>query len=151
MLLAAPGLLYALGNTHNKDKCPDKNKSTCKPQSDPNQAEDFVFILPAPAKNGFCVEKQAFHHAIVNFYNWYLQNKDKISAGLSGEQKSKDLIPPFNISWQTLHDYFELVQRTYPEWIEGVQPPASAGGGSGNAMPGNNNTGGSINFNIPAK
>lgn len=137
LLLTVPGVLYAYEKTDSKDKCPDKNKTLCKRKADPNNIEDFVFLLPSQDK-GACLVKKEFHQAVVDFYKWYLQNEEKISVGLSGDNKRKDLIPPFNISWQTLHDYFELVQKKYPKWIENPLPSVSSandpGGTSENSI-----------------
>lgn len=125
LTLTLPAILYAKSAPEGKGKCPDKNKQSCNKKADPNNIEDFVFILPSPDNSKVCEEKEAFHRAIIYFYKWYLENQDKISTGLSSENKRRDMIPPFNISWQTLHDYFEVIQKKYPGWIEGIQPAVS--------------------------
>ncbi|TAM99353.1 MAG: hypothetical protein EPN39_06815 [Chitinophagaceae bacterium] len=122
-----PAVLYAKSAPDGNGKCPDKNKLSCNKQSDPNNIEDFVFMLPSVDHSQVCAKKEAFHQAIVNFYKWYLENQNIISTGLSGENKRRDMIPPFNISWQTLHDYFEVIQKKYAAWIEGIQPTVSVG------------------------
>lgn len=154
LVLILPAILYAKNVPEGKGKCPDKNKISCKKQADPNNIEDFVFMLPSSGNGKACAEKVAFHHAIVNFYKWYLENKDKISTGLSGNNKEKDMIPPFNISWQTLHDYFEVIQKKYAGWVEGIQSVnASESSGASENPPASNNTGNSssINFSNLAK
>lgn len=81
--------------------------------------EEFVFMVPEmPAAN--CEGSKAFHKAISDFYKWYLQNENKIRAGLAGTHKSRDLVPPLNISWETLQQYFELIKKNYPNIIHHV-------------------------------
>lgn len=125
LAITLPAILSAKGVPEGKGKCPDKNKLSCNKPAASNNIEDFVFLLPGTDNSKVCAEKEAFHQAIINFYKWYLDNKDKISTGLSGEDKRKDMIPPFNISWQTLHDYFEVIQKKYASWVEGIQPAAT--------------------------
>ncbi|MGH2644822.1 MAG: hypothetical protein ACRDE2_12785, partial [Chitinophagaceae bacterium] len=92
IVLILPAVLYANSVPEGKGKCPDKNKITCKKQADPDNIEDFVFLLPSRDNSNACTEKMAFHQAIVNFYKWYLENKDKISTGLLSDSKGKDMI-----------------------------------------------------------
>lgn len=154
LVLILPAFLYADSVPESKGKCPDKNKVSCKKQADPDNIEDFVFLLPASDKGKSCTEEKAFHQAIVNFYKWYLENKGKITTGLSGDDKGKDMVPPFNISWQTLHDYFEMIQRKYASWVEGLPSTISMeNSGASDPPPVSNNAGNtsSINFSNLAK
>lgn len=102
---------------------PGKDGNRCKKKTEKVQSvEDFVFMLPAPSRDKVCKEREAYREAIVSFYKWYRDNENKIMVGLSHENKGKDLIPPFNISYQSLHDYFEFIRSEYPQWVEGVDP-----------------------------
>lgn len=154
LALTLPAILYAKNAPEGKGKCPDKNKLSCSKQADPNNIEDFVFMLPSVDHSKVCIEREAFHQAIINFYKWYLENQNKISTGLSGDNKGRDMIPPFNISWQTLHDYFEVIQKKYAGWIEGIQPAVSmenTGSSENSPAPNNSDNTSSINFSNLAK
>jgi hypothetical protein len=124
LVFLLPAFLYVSGKPGdgNKNKDKDKGKISCKQKAKAQYIANVVFMLPAPAKNNTCQEKKDLHVTVVNFYKWYLQNEDRISSGLSHENKGKDLIPPFNISWQTLHEYFEVIQTKYADWITDIHP-----------------------------
>jgi hypothetical protein len=108
----------------NKDK--DKGHKVCKKEAKAEHIEDFVFMLPAPVNTyARCMEKKNLHLTVINFYKWYLQNQDRIAAALSRGNSGTDLIPPFNISWETLHEYFEVIQKKYPDWITQITPVAT--------------------------
>jgi hypothetical protein len=141
----------------NKDK--DKDHKACKKQTKSEHIEDFVFMLPAPVNTySSCLEKKNLHVTVVNFYKWYLQNQDRIAAALSHENKGRDLIPPFNISFETLHEYFEVIQKKYASWVTQITPnaagaaaaaaPGAAGGGG---QPAGQPDGSTINFSNLAK
>lgn len=120
LLCCLPGLVQASdGGGKNKEKCKEKVK--CKGNRINPTVEELVFVLPSPAKNKDCSEKKAFRSSVIDFYKWYLQHEDQISAGLAKDSRAKDMVPPFNISWQTLHDYFQYIQKNYPSWIEAIE------------------------------
>jgi hypothetical protein len=101
--------------------CKNKHKEDCKKKVAVHSIEQFIFMIPhTRAVNRECIDQEALRLAVVNFYHWYLQNQSRISDGLSQDNKAKDLIPPFNISWLTLHEYFEFIQKKYPEWVTGL-------------------------------
>jgi hypothetical protein len=101
--------------------CKSKHKEDCKKKVAVHSIEQFIFMLPhSQAVTRDCNDQEALRLAVVNFYHWYLQNQSRISSGLSQDNKAKDLIPPFNISWLTLHEYFEFIQKKYPEWVTGL-------------------------------
>lgn len=122
LLCCLPGFVHAFGNDHDKDKN-DKNKDKvkCKKITVDPTIEEFVFILPSPEPSKSCIEHKAFRNSVVDFYKWYLQNEGKISEGMATGNNSKDLVPPFNISWQTLHEYFEFIQKNYASWINNIE------------------------------
>lgn len=120
LLCCLPGIAHAINNGQGgKDK--DKDKAKCKTTTTDPTVEEFVFILPAPAPENNCAKHRAFRNSVVDFYKWYLQNEDRVSAGMAQTDGSKDLVPPFNISWQTLHEYFELIQKNYSCWINNIE------------------------------
>lgn len=142
----------------NKDK--DKGHTACKKEAKAEHIEDFVFMLPAPVNTyACCVKKKNLHITVINFYKWYLQNQDRIATAMSRENSGTDLIPPFNISWETLHEYFEVIQKKYPNWITQITP-AGAGPSATTSGPSKSAGGGftdgevntsTINFSNPAK
>lgn len=126
----------ALSQAHVDPGCKNKHKEDCKQKVTVHSVEQFIFMIPhSRAVNRDCSEQEAMRLAVVNFYHWYLQNQSRISNGLSQDNKDKDLIPPFNISWRTLHEYFEFIQKKYPEWVTGLcadpsgQPAEEESGG----------------------
>lgn len=114
-------LTYAYGANGDHDKDKNKDKVKCKKMATDPTIEEFVFILPSPSPQKACAEHKAFRNSVVDFYKWYLQNRDRISAGMAQNSSSKDLVPPFNISWQTLHEYFEYIQKNYTSWIDNIE------------------------------
>lgn len=123
-LFGVPILAQAGNDPGCKNKEKDKEKVNDARQNLPDihSVEQFAFMIPeASASN--CAEHQAFRSTIVSYYRWYLQNENRISNGLSRENKGKDLIPPFNISWETLHEYFEFIQKKYAGWLPSDATP----------------------------
>jgi hypothetical protein len=118
-----PGIVQAYGDPGCKNKAKDDCKK--KENTQNNSIEEFVFMIPGPTSHKNCDYHKTFRMTVINFYRWYLQNENRISSGLSHENKGKDLIPPFNISWQTLHEYFEVIQKKYPNWINDVEAEPS--------------------------
>lgn len=124
LMCCLPGIVQAFdgggGKDKDKDKCKERVK--CKENTVNPTVEELVFVVPpSPAKNKVCLEKKAFRSSVIDFYKWYLQHENLISAGLAKDNRDKDMIPPFNISWQTLHAYFQFIQKTYPSWIDEIE------------------------------
>lgn len=121
LLCCLPGLAHAYdhGCDHDKDKVRDTVK--CRKATVDPTIEEFVFILPSPSRQNACAEHKAFKNSVVDFYKWYLKNEERISAGMAQDNSAKDLVPPFNISWQTLHEYFEYIQKNYGSWIDHIE------------------------------
>lgn len=119
LLSCLPVFAHGLARADDHDHDHSKDKIKCKKASTDPAIEEFVFILPSPKKS--CTSKKAFRTSVVDFYKWYLQNESRISAGMVRDSGSKDLVPPFNISWQTLHEYFEFIQKNYPAWIDDIE------------------------------
>lgn len=110
--------LPVLAQASSDPGCKGKNKEACKKEPKVHSVEQFVFMIPGPSSsNANCDDHQALRSTVVNYYHWYLQNQDRIVSGLSRENKGKDLVPPFNISWKTLHEYFEFIQKKYAGWL----------------------------------
>lgn len=110
-------------SAHGDPGCKDKNnKEECKKQPGVHSVEQFVFMIPCPVSTDDYDEQKAFRTAVVNYYRWYLQNESRIMSGLAQENKGKDLMPPFNISWETLHEYFEFIQKKYADWLTDIGP-----------------------------
>lgn len=106
----------------NKEKNKEKVKNAHNAQPDIHSVEQFAFMIPEASTNN-CEEHQAFRSTVISYYRWYLQNENRITNGLSRETKGKDLIPPFNISWETLHEYFEYIQKRYAGWLPADATP----------------------------
>lgn len=105
-----------------KNKEKEKKKAKTAQEKQPiHSIEQLAFMIPEAAASD-CAEQKAFKSAVVNYYQWYLQNESRITDGLSRENKGKDLIPPFNISWETLHEYFEFIQKKYAGWLPADAP-----------------------------
>lgn len=104
---------------HNEDKkqCQTEN---CRPQI--RSIEEFGFMVPPPTSDKPCQEQRQYHRAIVNFYQWYLNNQYAISAGLSHPYKQRDLLPPFHVSYETLHQFYQLIREKYPDWVSELTP-----------------------------
>lgn len=81
--------------------------------------EDFVFTFPDASGNN-CDQGKAFEKTVVDFYKWYLQHESRIEAGLTENDSNRDLMPPFNITWETLQQYFEIIKKNYPDLISGA-------------------------------
>lgn len=112
-LFSVPAVAYAASDPG----CKDKAKATHKKQPTVHSIEQFVFMIPSASGSSCDDSKEAFREAVVNYYRWYLQNENRISDNLSRENKGKDLMPPFNISWETLHEYFEVITKKYAGWL----------------------------------
>jgi len=115
-LFCVPVLAQAGSDPGCKNKEKEKVKADRKKQPTVHSIEQFAFMIPE-ASTANCEEHEAFRSTVVNYYRWYLQNENRITDGLSRENKGKDLIPPFNISWETLHEYFEFIQKKYAGWL----------------------------------
>lgn len=98
----------------------DKDKGKCKKPVTVHSVEELVFMLP-PCTNT-SVDQDALHDAVVSFYKWYLAHETQINLSLMQDSKDKDLLPPFNISFETLHEYFEVIRKNYADWVDDIVP-----------------------------
>lgn len=130
-LFGVPIVAQAGSDPGCKNKQKDKQKAETTQAKQPNihSVEQFAFMIPE-ATTSNCAEHQAFRSTVVNYYRWYLENENRITDGLSRENKGKDLIPPFNISWETLHEYFEFIQKKYAGWLPSDAAPQSYDAGT---------------------
>ncbi len=122
LLLAAVPLLSRADGEHgagNKDRA-ECQKQSCRPHI--QSVEEFGFMVPPPTSGNKCLDHELYHQAIINFYQWYLNNRYAIAAGLSNPDKQKDLIPPFQVSYETLYRFYQLIREKYPEWISDLVP-----------------------------
>ncbi len=123
LFLAAVPLLSRADGEHgagNDDKAQCEKKQSCHPHI--QSVEEFGFMVPPPTSGKNCRDHELYHQAIINFYQWYLNNRYAIAAGLSNPDKQKDLIPPFQVSYETLYRFYQLIREKYPEWISDLVP-----------------------------
>ena len=123
LLAAIPLMLQAKERVPDRKKDKDKGKAHCEKKRGVrvHSIEEFGFMVPPPAVDEECRVK-AYQHAVVNFYQWYLDNQQAIAVGLSDPDHQKDLLPPFHVSYETLHHFYELIKTKYPDWISDLVP-----------------------------
>lgn len=108
------------GGHGDKDKDRPCKKERCRPEI--HSIEEFGFVVPPPAYDRSCRDRKQYHRAIINFYQWYLNNQQAIATGLSNLDKQKDLVPPFHVTYETLYRFSQLIRLKYPEWVKEMTP-----------------------------
>lgn len=126
LLTALPFLSRADGG--NSDKKKDKGQTQCEKKKGRanlqiHSIEEFGFMVPPPSPEKACrSHNKRYHRAIVNFYQWYLNNQTVIVEGLSDPDNQKDLLPPFHVSYESLHRFYVLIRQKYPDWVSELVP-----------------------------
>ncbi|GAA4304313.1 hypothetical protein GCM10023143_08610 [Compostibacter hankyongensis] len=88
---------------------------SCVKRCPPRGVEEFIFMSPRTQSRSQEDDKCVFYKSITEFYKWYLQHEDMIRTALSGDNREKDFLPPLNLSWENLHEYFEYIKTHYPD------------------------------------
>ena len=82
--------------------------------SAPDATEGFLFVaaVPAPVCRSSVQQDQK---ELELFYRWYLRNEEKIRANASREKQGlRDLVPPLDISWNTVEHYAAYIRKSDP-------------------------------------
>ncbi len=122
LLAALPVVSWADGGHLGKKSKTGCNGKKIQKKHQIQSIEELSFLVPPPSENKKCRFKKRYQRAIVNFYQWYLDNQSVISNGLQEEDNQKDLLPPFHVSYKSLHRFYELIQEKYPNWISELTP-----------------------------
>lgn len=112
------------GGKADRDKC---RKGTV---AAPEGLGELMFMLTPPSGETGCREKADLRRGMLEFCRWYMVHESQINAYQSPEDRDKELMLPFNISWQNIQEYFDFIRKNYPDILSAVSAGRSNASGS---------------------